>query len=205
MSLWSAFYPSLLPHVTGCSEPMMDMALCDAAQKFFRDSRAWQQWLTAVTVATGDREYPLPLPSGSEVLQLDAATVNGTPFDILSWRSFCADPDDVQGENSGLTTLDRIVFTLSRELPAGTLVKIRATLVPSDDATGIPDDLFVQYGKSIAKGARAQLQATKDKPYTDVAMAGIAQGEFLAAIGTANIQTYRGNTSSTPRLRPTWC
>lgn len=205
MAVWSDLYPELLIAAPGASDPTLDRALVTAAQEFYRRTRTWRQWLAPVNVLAATRGYTLTLPTTTNVVRLEQAKKNGTPFPIFSGRSVDVDLSTQQWSESGLVSLDRRTITLTRELPAGDVIMIEASLMPDLDATGISDDDLDQYGRDIAHGAKAILLSQNRMPWADPAGAAEARARFEVAIGCKSWDSYRGMTNGVPRARPKWC
>jgi len=157
-----------------------------------------------VVTVDGEREYALTIPAGAIVIRLEKATANGLETPILSYRSINTDIDSAPVDADGITTRDRLVFTLAKDVVAGTSIQVQATLAPGEDATGVSDAMFSQYVDDIVKGAKARLQGMPDKPFSRPDQAMLERSEFLAAIASKNVDAYRGYTGQTPRNRAKW-
>jgi len=205
MALWSYFLPDLLPHVTGAAEPTVARAVRLAAQEFFKRTRAWRLWLPEVTTIAGQRSYALPLPAGAVVERIERATLNGKPIDILSFDCFEADPELHPGQASGVASRDRVNVLLAADYGGGAKLQFRVSLKPGDTATGISDDMAVQHRDALVAGAKRRLLMNPKAAYYNPDLAGVAAGEFEAAVGMAKGQAYRDFTNTTPRMRPQWC
>lgn len=200
MATWSALYPLLLASVSGVSEPLADQALCNAAQEFFRRSLAWKQWLAPITLTT-DTSYQLTIPTGSLIVRLEKATLNGTAISLPNWNSFDADLADNAAQGSGVTTADRISVELASSYAAGGVLKVQAVLTPALGAASLPDAQLAQHGAAIVEGAKARLMAIKGEEFTDLQLAALAMDLFEQAIGTAQYQAYKGFGREVPRMR----
>ncbi len=204
MANWSAFFPDLLPHVIGCTDPLAAQEVRRAATEFFRRTRAWVEWLDPVTTANGVREYDLDLPNQSDVVRVERATLDGQPFTVGSFRESESNTARLPQTGNGLTSLDRKTFILDREPAAGRLVEIRVSLMPSKNATGIADRLYDQYADDILFGAKHRLMTLATTPFFNPQLAAQAKAAFDAAIATRNVDAWRGHTGNTPRARPKW-
>lgn len=205
MKAWSRFYPDLLMHVPGCPDPVADQELRRAAREFFRRTRAWAVWLDAVVTASGARTYDLDIPSDSQVVRIEKATVNGEPFNLLSVTQLTKDIETESSEQSGVATIDRETFTLTDGYPDGTSVKVRVSLMPSKQAYGIPDELFYRYSDDIVEGAKRNLMLFANTSFSNASMATVAGGLFEAAINNKTVDAWRGGTGKIPRARLRLC
>lgn len=199
MAAWSTFYPDLLPHVPGVAEPMADQELRRAAQEFFRFTKAWRQWLGNITL-TGAASYTVALPTDALVHRFDRATVNGQPVALPGWSGFDADPESVPGQGQGFTTRDRITVVPVSAYSSGVL-KLRAVLVPADQAATLPDELVAQFRDAIVAGAKARLMLQPGKGYSSPALGGVARSDFVDAMGTAQHQALKDFGADVPRPR----
>lgn len=206
MMAWASFYPYLLLHVRGASEPLMDQELQSASAEFFQRTRVWQQWLTPGVTVLNTRTYALGLPALTDVVRLEKARVNGVAVPVESYRNMDLDIANDVLPGPGLTTVDRRQFTLL-DLPAaaGLTIQIEASLKPAQDATGIPDEFFIQYRDAIVQGAKSRLMLLPDEKFTDPDRAMLAKGLFDAAIADVNSDAWRGHTGTVPRRRVNWC
>ncbi len=200
MAAWSILYPLLMPHVPGVSEPLADQALRSAAQEFFRRTTAWRQWLPAITLTT-DTSYALALPTGSLVVKLMKATLDGRDVPLPNWNSFEADLDDNATQGVGITTSDRISVQLAAAYAPGGALKVQAALTVSDGALTVPDAQAGQHSAAIVQGAKAILMAIPRQEFTDLTLAAFARGAFEDAIGTAQYEAHKGFGRDVPRMK----
>ena len=206
MALWAAFYPDLLLHVPGASEPLMDQELARAATEFCQRTRVWRQWLTPGVTVLNTRTYALGLPAMADVVRLETARINGLPVPVASYRELGQNIALQALARPGVTTVDRRNFTLL-DVPAaaGLSIEIEASLKPSRDATGMPDELFNQYSDVIAQGAQSRLMMLPDQRFTNPDLAMLAAAKFDDMVGDAKVDAWRGHTATQPRSRVTWC
>lgn len=205
MALWSTFYPRLMPRVMGCPAPVADAELRAACREIFEKTRAWRQWLDPFTVVDGVRQYSLVIPAGAEIYRPEAATLDGNPLDVDGAFALSKDPALHTGSGDGLVSQDRESVLLLNATPAGAVVQIKAALVPSNDATGIPDHLASQFADAILAGARFRIRTIPGQVFTDVASAAVDLAKCESEIGRIQADAFRSHTNSTPRRRPTWC
>ncbi|PIM52095.1 hypothetical protein CS062_16200 [Roseateles chitinivorans] len=205
MAQWSYFLPDLLPHVTGAAEPTIARALRLAAQDFFKRTRAWRPWLPEIVTIAGQRTYALTLPAGAVVERLERATLNGSPIDVLNFNCFEADPELHPSLDAGVASRDRVNVLTATDYGAGAKLQFQASLKPGDTATGIADDMAIQFRDALVSGAKKRLLLNPKADYFSPELASIAAGEYEAAIGATQAQVFRNFTNATPRQRPQWC
>jgi hypothetical protein len=205
VATWSDLHPDVLPYVPGCPDPVLDQETRQAAIEFFRRTRVWTEWLEPIYAAANLREYDLDLPAGSEVVRIEQATRNESPFEIEGFRYVSADP--AQSPQSGpltLTTSDRVTVSLSQPVGAADRIQLRVSLAPSRSSTGIADTLFSQHRQALAEGARHRLLRMPG-PLHKPREAEEARLLFERAVAAASVDGWRGHTNVTPRARPKWC
>lgn len=202
---WDQFYPDVLLWTPGCPDILMDQELRRTAREFFSRTLAWRAWLDPITVLAATRNYTLVLPVGAEVVRFERATSDGDKLALLSYRDIGIDVSVQEADEPGITSSDRKVVWLTKAVPAGVVIKMQATLKPSETAASIPDELFAQHAIAIAQGARARLMMLPDTPFFKPDLAAVAQAEFERAIGTEGAAAYRSNLAASPRASIKWC
>ena len=205
MAIWQEFFPSVLPHVLGCSDPMLVQELRRSSQEFLRRTRAWKAWLDPQTTADGSVEYDLDIPFGSVVVRVEKANVSGASVEVLSAGAQLGDWAHGGAAANGLVSPDRTTFRLGSAQAAGKSLSILVSLMPSERAVGIPDELYRQYADAIGHGAKARLMGTPGMPWTNVEMAAMNMGLFERAIHSVTVDAWRGHTNTSPRARVSWC
>lgn len=198
MATWASFHPRLMVHVPGCTIPLANQELREAAARFFDMTRAWAEWLDPITIQDGNAEYDLDRPNGTRIVRLERARINGQDLSILPFRL-------VEPGMAGADSRDRQVLRFNTQPAAGSIVEVEASLAPDDTATGIPDHLYQQYATHIVDGAIGRLKLIQGQPFTDPVTAQAFTGRYEAAINTHMARVRKSNTASTPRSRPTWC
>jgi len=202
MQTWDQFYPDVLPSVMGCPNPMVDRALLRAAQVFCSKTQVWKVWLADIATLALATEYVAVLPTTSELVKLERATLDGRPIIITAPEIL---PADWQTNPSGISdcifTIDRKTITLLPAKPAGLLLRIEAVLKPSNTALGVEDHLFDQYSGTIAMLATAELLKLPDRPWGNPVygqeMASLANEQMA----TISFQKLRAFASAIQRAR----
>ena len=204
MATWSDLFPDILVYVPGCPDPFLEQELRRSATEFFRDSRAWVEWLEPITAASSVREYDLDLPVDSTVVSIERATSNGSPVEILSFIAQEKNPATRENERPGIVTGDKVTITLTRNFSQGSAIELQVSLTPSRTAQTLPNALMEQYADAIVAGARYRLMRTPG-PLNNPQGAQIALNEYQQHLDRFTFQAYRGNAPSVPRARPKWC
>lgn len=201
MKTWDSFYPDVLPSVMGCPDPVMNHALLRAAQEFFRRTHVWTLWLDTIRTA-GRAEYDIPLEDNTELVKLQRATLQGRQIAVIAPETLPADwKTSPSGLRSCVFTRDRKVLTLLPITSTAELLRIEASLQPSNSATGIPDEFFDLYVEAIAHGAKARIQRLAGTAFYNPQYAMDCEEMFKQAIGSIAIQQYRAFSSAAPRQK----
>lgn len=202
MTPWAAFFPDVLPHVRGCPDPTVTQHLQRAAAEFFRRTRAWVEWLDAVT-GDGDRtEIDLETPSGSTVVMLERVLVDEKPVAVASHRSMSLSTSEMDGD--GVGSADRLSVVFAQAPADGAAVRIHVSLSPSRTSAGIPDDLFEHHADPIVAGALARLFALPKTEWADGQLAAYHSARFENFVGQRAYRAWRGETNVTPRPAARW-
>ncbi|MCY1167377.1 hypothetical protein D9M73_73380 [compost metagenome] len=178
MKTWDQFYDYLLPDVPDCPLNMAKFALRVAAQQFCEKTLAWQETLDATAIAADTLNYDFNITSTQEVVQIRTATLDDRDLKVLSERDLPSNWRTNGSARGGVFTLDRQTFYVVPQASAGELVVLTVAVKPSNTATGVSNDLFANYVDEIATGAKARLQKTPKKPYTDLVSGGANQTTF---------------------------
>jgi hypothetical protein len=193
-----------MPRVSGCPEPLANAELRNAAEKFFKRTRAWREWSDLITLRTVSREYDLDPPVGSYVVRIERATLNGSPFPIDGAFDLAGNPL-LQSVGDGISSADRVVLTMSSTPVDGGKLSVFFSLAPSLTASGIPDHLFTQYADAILEGALGEIRMVPNETFTDDGRAAVNLAKFEAAMDRTVGQVFRSNTNTVPRARVSWC
>lgn len=189
----------------GCPVPMADTELRNAAKEFFERTRAWREWLDPITAEDGIRQYDLSPPTGSIVFRLEAGTKNGSEIAIDGAYSLSKDPLTYTNTSNSLVSSDRQTVILLSDPVEGDVIHLQASLVPSDDATGIPDHLAPHFAEAIVAGALYRIRTLEGQPFTNVNSAAVDLAKFEGHVSRVHAEVFRTHTNTTPRRRPTWC
>lgn len=204
---WDAWLPDVLPHVAGCPDVLASHEIKRAAQQFFRQSRAWRAVLDPLTLDVGEPELRVFSDiAGSEIVRIEKAALGSEPLGLLSlddvsatfgpdWAAQTGTPLAV----TALTPLSvRLVPYPDAAVDADLLLTV--SLVPSETASGIPDELYAAYREQIATGAKSRLMLIKGQAWFDpeygTALAGAFAGDIAAARLAAARATGRGRISA---------
>lgn len=206
MAALSTLYQDILPYVPGCPDPMLDQEIRQAARMFFARTKAWVQWLEEVFVSGALREYDLDLPTQTEIVRVQRATVDGRPVEVVGWNSL---PSDLALHATGgspqlVSSADRMTVTIGSPGAAGSKLQVQVALMPSQSAASIPDTVLLLHRDAIAEGAKYRLMRVPG-PLSKPQEAEQARVLFERAIAASSVDAWRGHTNATPRSSVKWC
>lgn len=205
MAVWSKFTPDILPHVIGAPDPLITQNLRRVAQDFFHRTRAWSPWLDEIVSQASVTEYDFELPPESNVVRVEKATLDSKPISVLGSREIATQAVS-QAQTPGITTYDRKTFIVRLpQVAAGLPIGMRVSLKPNDTATGIPDDLFEQFGLHLAHGTLAKLMLIPKTDFSNAELAMMYSGLYESAVATKAVEAYKSFSPTTPRARVSWC
>ena len=167
----SQFYSRVLPHVTGCPEPLMAQAVLDAADEFCTRSLVVRSRLAPVSVEAGVDTYEITPPSLQRVATVTHVWLDGrqlnpapqeTPTDLvapLSWP----DRYSVRYVEGALSLV--LYPAPDRDLVDGLVVEVATR--PDRGAAQVDPTLFSDWAEGVAHGALYRLHLTPGQPYSD--------------------------------------
>lgn len=206
MAAWSSWYSHVIVHARSAPEPTVDQALLDAARELLRRTRAWRVWLEPVTTLAADNQAAtFAIPTASEIVRIERATLDGQPFEVGNATLERADWSRFTAGTKALLSANLTTYVLRGTFPAGQALQVQVSLQPGDEATGIPDDLAARFHNVIADGAIAELLLIPGTDFYNPELAALRRNLFDQAIGEATVQLHRGYTATVPRTRPKWC
>lgn len=160
MKPFSAFLPDLLPLVPSCPEPVAELALKRATQRFCELSRAWRLDLDPVTLIADIDLYDLELPMATELVRIERAKLDGQPIRVAPVDEECSERDYIRCPDGR-----QIVVA---PMPAGTRsLVITASLKPGNAAQSVEDFIEARHRELIARGAAGRLMQQPGKTYSD--------------------------------------
>ncbi len=208
MAEWSSWLPDVRRLLPECPDLLIEHAVKRAAQTFCAETGAWRALLDPVAVSAGDASVALVPIAGTEIVHalnvwFDGADLGKTTADELfkddpKWISATGSPTDWMEEEPGEIRLYPIP-----ESAAATGLVARASLKPSEAATGVSDVIASRYRAHIADGALSILMMDPGKAWTNLEQAAFRTTLFDTAI--AEIRTKLALESVRVRARPVWC
>lgn len=196
MRTWKDFYDYVLPHVPNCPTAMADMHIRMAAQEFCEKTLAWEVDLDAVTTTATAIEYDLEMDTQQELVQIMKAVVDGKPTTVVSSRNLPANWRTSSFPERQVFSLDRRTFFVIPQQGAGLGVSLTVALKPSNIASGVSDEIYANYVRDIAEGAKSLLMMVPKKPYADVAMGAVYDERFKSRCAEVAWQVAKSHGDS---------
>jgi hypothetical protein len=210
MKAWALFYPHVLPKVIGCPLPTVDFALVQAAREFCRRTAVWKEWAASFVTDGLTQTYSFVLPTGSELVKVTRASVDGDDYMIKGRDAL--PPDWSSLSATVLTTDTDLDKTLVQISPtqymlfpfpdAGITVQLEMALQPTLAATTVGDVIYDSYAEELSSGALKRLLSSPKADWFDADGAAVASGEFERAINSAANQDFRQRDKTARRTRP---
>lgn len=201
----SAFFPRLMPKVIGCSEPLAQQALLDAAIEFCERSLVVTTTLDAVTLREGIASFEVESPTNTTIAQVlnlwyDGRLIDPAPYaEVTSSDKSRGEPRYFYGED-----IDEVFNITLLPAPDRTVrngVIVRAALKPTRSATTVHNVLFERHAQAITDGALAILLATPDQPFSDESKS-VAMGvRARAAANNARTDAMHGRVQSSMSVK----
>ena len=204
MAVWSYFYPDVMVCAPSCPQPLVDQSIRRACVNFFQRTRAWRIWLDSIA-ANASNQYDFDTPSESEIVKVEKATVDGTPYGVITPNELDKDPTLFQASaGQGLVSDDLRSYRFIVPLSVGQSIQAYVSLKPTATAQGLPDALASDFYDQICDGAKARILALPKTDFIDLPMAGAYAQRFEAAINSIAVQSWRGRTLNVARQRMKW-
>lgn len=200
--LWADMVPALSIKLVDCPTFTIEEALKDAAQTFYRDSRAWREEDVDLGVTFADeRNYEAVEIPELEMVGIPQAWVNGEEVEELAAeeRSPSSTASDTEYDMQIGVTGPWSFRLVPAPTEGGWSIVGTVAYMPSDDATGIPWRLWRQHREAIEAMALADLKDQAGKPWSDPAGAMRQRGTAEAAM--LRFSTEAGPVRRVPRLR----
>ncbi len=196
---WSDFGPYVMPHVTGCPEPVLVQHARLATIEWCRRTQCWVEWLDDLVTDGVTSEVEIDPSSNRLANKVKTVLVDGKEWDLV-------DPDygisleleDTQDKFCYTDTGQTLIINPLQE--AGIVVRVRASLTPTRTAT-VFDDALSDYLQDIAEGVIASIQRIPGQPFSNPADAAFHEEVFRNRIKTIAIKVGRGRLKA--KLRRT--
>lgn len=211
----SKFFPYVIPHVPGCSDPFAEQVVRSACIEFCSATLLLQEISTA-TVLAGVSDYDIDIPPASALSKVLGVMYEDrwlSPASLENVRSAVALRGEA-GSAEPTSATPQVYFqkTPTSEaislypVPAQTVdngLTIRAAFAPSRTATSVDDVLFDDWAEEIAMGAVSRLMQMPGQPFSaPAAQAALYRKQFDAAVKQASVLARTGQIAASSRVQP---
>lgn len=200
------FLPRILPHVSGCSQPMALQALVDSAIAFCEDSMVVRQRLDTARTSYGRVDFDVDAPAQQAVSRILKVWIDGIEAPAIAANEVGEGLSPLARPKSFYTLMDGGALTANLyPVPDGVYrLACEVALRPTRNATAFSNELFNIWMEPVVTGALARLMSTPDQPFTNLALGQAATAKALYLSRRARVEgSYgRGNTTVKVRQRP---
>lgn len=199
----------VLPEVHGCSDPLAEQAIRDAAIEFCRRSRIWVVACDPADVTALEGAYDIDLPADSSLIQIASVRIAGQDLiDAASTDKLdeqCRhDWDTKTGYPRYYTQIDDESFLCTPipdfTKPDGLLVRL--IVKPSQSSTGYPNWINERYQEYIVAGAKARLMKKQGQPWYNPGQAASYESDYDSGIAVAADDSSNSLVRSRLRVTP---
>lgn len=198
------FLPYVLPYAPGCTDPLAEQHIRDVCIDFCIGSSIVQATLEPLDIITGQVEYDIETPAGTETSLILAASYNGTALNVEK------DGDTVflgaalpEGAPSAVKQTPTNTFTLNRipQFDAPGAVQMLVATKPRRNAASVAD-ILMEYAYEIGLGVVARLSLIPEPGFPKPQLAAAYSSTYETAKLTARIRAERTFGTAAARVRP---
>lgn len=210
MIRWIDAYDLVMPELPGIHVSLVDLHLRMISIELCRDTQVWIETLDPIDVVANTATYALNTPAAVDdaaIAMVKWAWYGTRPitFSTLEELGQLSSywPDDTANEPTNYTQQAQDTLTLyPKPLLASTgALKMKAALMPSLNATGIPDWIGQKYIQDIAFGTKAVLMAMFGKPWSNPDGSVYYRNLFEASKTKATIDSNRSFTRANSQIQ----
>lgn len=193
MRSWIEIFDKYMQEVAGCTTFAACDALRNAAQVFCERTKAWRQDLDPITtIDSRFQDYDFDLCDEMEIIKVFSAKLNGRDLQVLNGH---------ESGQHGVQIISPVAFRLHPAQARGQRLVFNVALEPSNTASGMDSWVADKYARTLAKGAKAELFAQSDKPYTNPDRALMLRAEFEQEMASAMADVAKSYSSARSRVR----
>lgn len=212
MTLWSAWFPDIAPHVPGCPTAIIIHELRRSAQEFFRRTQAWREVQFFPVAALQSDVSILPDDKTLDLVRIrtvyfDKKRLVPTTYETLSQLftdQFLSHTATYPGEYYALEPGVLNLYPTPINAAVDGLTVMMA-VTPGESSTGLPDSIALKYRDTVIAGAKARLMVYPNKPWTNMDMAGVYSQKFATEADKFTADAARSFSNARIPARPTWC
>lgn len=203
----ATFYPRVLPYVLGCSEPLADIHIRDAAIYFCQQTDVTRRPIDQFSTVAGLNSYEIDAPDRQlRVERILSLKLDGCELDgVFTEDSYQI--TDTTGRPSRFYTrrVDELLTLMFDRTPDNAYpVDMSVCFAPTQSASQVEDDLFNLWGEIIAFEAVSRLAMIPETSFSNPGLAMQMRADARRLMHGARIEGYHGRVrgSSTVRPRP---
>lgn len=173
MQTLAAFLPRVLPKAPGCSTPLAEQSLVDAAIAFCEESLAIREWRATFPTVAATAAYTQANGTYETVSKVLAVRIDGMPIEPMQTRfegqliTSSGRPTRFFTQRTGDVTSLVLYPTPDRVYT----VEVQVANRPIRGTTQLADDLFHLWVEPVTAGALARIQSVAGQPFYDPASA----------------------------------
>jgi hypothetical protein len=205
-TLFSALLSEILVEVPGVSDPLAEQALRNAAIEFCERTWVWRVDQEPLPAEAGIADYELELPDDTALVKVldvwfqgDRLTPAG-PHELAceydDWANETGTPKFYTQQSTGAV----ILLVPKPDAALADALTAKLAVKPARAATGMDADVLEKYFEAIAFGAKANLLAMSNKPWSNAQDADRNRSRFASAMGAANVAASKGHVRAPKRV-----
>lgn len=192
-------YDSLIPYIQidteGAPHPLIVSMINLAARELCTQAQCWTAW-EVVELESGVNEYAVSAPSSSAVVRAvqyitmreRKALIPESEANVLETKRHLI---DATGEPECYYMVGGMairVLPTPSDADSGKEMRVKASYIPSLDATSIPSEFIERYSEALVAGAKFNLMSMPGKPWSNPQLAVAHKQIFDVAIDKARIE-----------------
>jgi hypothetical protein len=199
MQSLSKFFPYVLPHAQGCTQPFAEMALRQSADEFCRASRVLREHPEAIEVFPGKTAYEIESEeNGMAIYDVADVEISGQSLEAFEKNS-------ARAPHRRFYTLRKIdgetTLLLKKPPTQRGWMSLTLILAPEAGTSALSDPLFDDWREIIAAGALLRLCATPNQPFTNASLVQYHREVFRDGVTSAVAQATLGGIKATLRVQ----
>ena len=209
-TLYDQLTPFVLPEVAGCSVPMVERAIREAAIEFCNRSKVWIYVCDPVDLDAGEGRYDIDVPTQSSLVEiksvkianevdpLSPVTVGYLEENYVNWQTDRGNPR----QYTQLTDEEVLLVPIPNSTLTDGLI-VTLCLKPSRSSTGFPAWINERYQDAIVAGAKQRLLMMSGVQWSNPMAGAMEKTVFENAIANASVDAALSRVRATIRTTPT--
>ena len=194
--------PEVRTHLSGASDPTVELYLRRASRQFCQDTRIWDVNIGSAEVAPPDEmdaDTAIALPSTGA----DTAFVLPADSYINSVSAVRLDGDEVTAKNKAFDVVTRKLILRPGTIIQPGVLAVDVILEPRRGATTIPDFLFQLWGAGIADHAIWEMMTMPNQEWSNPVLAREFRKKYDLQVAEATVAKAREGVEKPIELEPT--